>query len=74
MSKGANLTKIGTKVKIDLDQVKDRIPSTLVSLLSQDPRGKVLGYKMTDGTGIGVVLELSDGTANWFFDNEITRA
>ena len=73
MSQAANLNKIGTKVKIDLDQVKDRIPSTLINVLSQDPRGKVLGYKMTDGTGIGVVLELSDGTASWFFDNEISR-
>ena len=66
--------RIGSKVKIDLDSVRDRIPNSLQQLLRENPRGTLLDWKMTDGTGIGVVLELSDGTQSWFFENEIGRA
>ncbi len=74
MSQATTLNRIGSTVKVQIDSVKDRIPSNLVEQLNNNPRGKVLGYKMTDATGIGVVLELSDGTTSWFFDDEISRA
>ena len=32
---------------------------------------KVLDYKITDGTEIGFLLELKDGSKNWFFSHEI---
>ncbi len=68
------LTRIGSRVKIDLDRVRDRIPSSLNQLLTSDPRGKVIGYRMTDGGGIGLVLELSNGSTNWFFQEELTNS
>ena len=72
MSKAAaTLNRIGTRVRIDLDRVRDRISSTLLQQLTDDPRGKVIAYKMTDGGGIGLVLEFSNGTTSWFFDDEI---
>ncbi len=76
MAKAAvpTLNRIGSRVKIDLDRVKDRIPSSLSQLLTSDPRGKVIGYRMTDGGGIGLVLELSNGSTNWFFEEELTNA
>ena len=73
MPQSANLTKIGARVKIDLDQVKDRISGNLIKTISSDPRATVMDYKMTDGGGVGVVLKLSDGTKNWFFDSEVGR-
>ena len=73
MTQAATLSKIGTRVKVDLDRVRDRIPSSLLKTLSTDPRGRVKDYKMTDGYGIGLILELSDGTSSWFFANEIVR-
>ncbi len=73
MAQAATINRIGSKVKVDLDLVRDRIPTPLFRQLSNDPRGTVLSYKMTDGGGIGVVLELSDGTTSWFFDTEIGR-
>jgi hypothetical protein len=63
---------IGTKVRIT--RVRDRIPAGLVASLKSDPIGTVKGYRMTDGTGVGVVVELADGTTSWFFDDEITAA
>tara|TARA_Y100001968_G_scaffold301047_1_gene313008 strand:+ start:422 stop:655 length:234 start_codon:yes stop_codon:yes gene_type:complete len=74
MPQPGTLTKIGSKIKINLDQVRDRIPPNLIKQLEIDPRGTVTDYKMTDGTGIGVVIKLSDGTKNWFFEDEIKRA
>ena len=63
---------IGTKVRVT--RVRDRIPAGLVASLKADPTGTVKGYRMTDGTGVGVVVELADGTTSWFFDDEITAA
>ena len=74
MSQGATLNSIGSKVRVDLDLIRDRIPSSLAQLLANDPRGTVKDYKMTDGQGIGLVLELCDGSKRWFFDEEIKRS
>ena len=74
MPQTVNLTKIGSRVKIDLEKVKDRISGSLIDKLSTDPRATVSDYKMTDGGDIGVVLELSDGKTSWFFGNEVVRA
>ena len=73
MAKPASLTRIGSKIKINIEQVRDRIPSDLIDQLSQDPRGTVIDYKMTDGRGgIGVVLKMNDGSKQWFFEDEIS--
>ena len=73
MAKQAPLTRIGSKIKINLEKVRDRIPPQLINQLSKDPGGTVLDYKMTDGGGVGVVLKLADGTKNWFFESEVGR-
>ena len=33
--------------------------------------GKVSDFRITDGKGIGVVLQLSNGKEQWFFEDEI---
>ena len=72
MAKPASLTRIGSKIKINIERVRDRIPSDLIEQLSEDPRGTVMDYKMTDGRGIGLVLKLKDGSQNWFFEDEVS--
>ncbi|KGG11260.1 MULTISPECIES: cytochrome b6f subunit PetP [Prochlorococcus] len=71
MPQSANLTRIGSRIKIDLDKVQDRISSNLIKKIYSDPRATVTDYKMTDGGGVGLVVKLADGTKNWFFENEI---
>ena len=73
MAKASTLTRIGSNVRVQVEEVRDRIPKDLLQKLKNNPRGKVVGYKMTDGTDIGFVLELSDGTISWFFNQEIGR-
>ena len=71
MSKAIALIGKGSRVAVDLDSVLDRLPDSLIHSLSVDPVGTVVDYKMTDGTGIGVVLKLADGSINWFFQEEL---
>ena len=73
MTQATTLTRIGSKIKVDLERVRDRIPEALTKQLTQDPRGTVLDYKMTDGGGVGLVLEFSDGSKRWFFEEEVGR-
>ena len=71
MSQAASIT-IGSKVRIS--RVRDRIPQTLIDLLKADSSGTVTDFRTVDGKGIGVVVELSNGSSNWFFEDEIQPA
>ena len=73
MSQQAAVTiDIGSKVRVT--RVRDRSPAALVELLKADATGTVTDFRTTDGKGIGVVVELSDGSTSWFFDDEIAPA
>ena len=50
------LPKIGSKVKININKVKDRLPSKLIDEISTNPRVVTTGYKMTDGRSIGITV------------------
>jgi hypothetical protein len=63
---------IGSKVRVL--RVRDRIPADLVATLKANPTGTVRDFRVTDGKGIGVVVELDGGGTSWFFDDEITPA
>ena len=63
---------IGSKVRVT--RVRDRIPADLVATLKANPNGTVRGFRVTDGKGIGVIVDLEGGGTSWFFDDEITPA
>ncbi len=63
---------IGSKIRIT--RVRDRIPQRLVDLLKTDSSGTVKEFRTVDGKGIGVVVELSNGSTSWFFEDEIAAA
>ena len=46
----------------------------MVDLLKSDASGTVTEFRTVDGKGIGVVVELSDGSSSWFFEDEIVAA
>jgi hypothetical protein len=71
MSQAATIN-VGSKVRIT--RVRDRIPADLVDVLKGDPTGSVTGFRTVDGKGIGVVVQLSNGTQAWFFEDEISPA
>ncbi len=61
----------GQILKVDIDRVEDRLPKKLFKLLSQEPFGKLVGFKMVDGNQFGLVIELNIGSTQWFFENEL---
>ena len=63
--------QIGNKVKINLELSKDRLDKEVIDAISISSVGKISDFRITDGKGIGVVLQLSNGKEQWFFEDEI---
>ena len=63
--------KIGNSVKVNLDLTKDRLNNEIIDALNASSICKINDFKITDGKGIGLVLELSNGKEHWFFEDEI---
>ena len=63
--------KIGNTVQINLDLSKDRLTKEIIEAIKHSSVGKISDFKITDGKGIGVVLQLSNGKEQWFFEEEI---
>ena len=64
-------TKIGNFVQINLDLSKDRLTKEVVDSINVSSVAKISDFKITDGKGIGVILQLSNGKEQWFFEHEI---
>ena len=71
MTQDSTNNKIGKTVQVNLRNIQDRLPEKLIRKLSLNPEGMVVDYKMTDGQGVGLVLEFEDGTRSWFFQKEL---
>ena len=63
--------KIGNSVKVNLELAKDRLTKETIDAINISSLGKISDFRITDGKGIGVVLELSNGKEQWFFEDEI---
>ena len=63
--------KIGNSVRVNLDLTKDRLTKDIVDAINVSSTGKICEFRITDGKGIGVVLQLSNGKEQWFFEDEI---
>ena len=66
-----NKVKIGDSVKVNLDLSRDRLNKDIIDAINISSVCIVSDFRITDGKGIGVVLKLSDGKEQWFFENEI---
>jgi Protein of unknown function (DUF2862) len=58
---------IGQKVKVY--RFRDKVSPDVVSKLGKV--GTIKEFKMTDGSGVGVVVTFDDRTATWFFEDEL---
>ena len=63
--------KIGDSVQVNLELSKDRLTKEIIDTLNISSLGKISDFRITDGKGIGVVLQLSNGKEQWFFEDEI---
>lgn len=59
--------QIGQKVRVR--RLRDRTNQNVIKHLGQV--GEVQDFKMTDGSGVGVVVKFDDKFATWFFEDEL---
>ena len=63
--------EIGNSVQVNLELSKDRLTKETIDAINVSSLGKISEFRITDGKGIGVVLKLSNGKEQWFFEDEI---
>ena len=63
--------KIGNSVQVNLELSQDRLTKDIIDAINVSSVAKIRDFKITDGKGIGVVLQLSNGKEQWFFEEEI---
>ena len=59
--------EIGQKVKVF--RLRDRVSPPVVKRLGQI--GIIQGFRMTDASGVGVVVKFEDNFSTWFFEDEL---
>lgn len=59
--------EIGQRVKVY--RFRDRVSAATAKRLGQT--GIVQGFKMTDSSGVGVVVLFDDNYSTWFFEDEL---
>ena len=73
MIKDSSTLQKGQNLKIEISEVKDRLPQNILELISKEPVVELVGYKMVDGNQFGLVVKLSNGEINWFFEKELSE-
>ena len=66
-----NKAKVGNSVQVNIEKSKDRLTKEIIDAINVSSVGKILDFRITDGKGIGVILQLSNGKEQWFFEDEI---
>ncbi len=59
--------EIGQKVRVR--RLRDRVSDEVIAKLGQV--GTIRDFKMTDGSGVGVMVQFDDKSSTWFFEDEI---
>ena len=59
--------EIGQRVKVY--RIRDRVSNGIADKLGKI--GTIKEFKMTDGSGVGVVVAFDDKSSTWFFEDEI---
>ena len=67
------LPKIGSKIKININKVKDRLPAKLIDQISSNPKAVITGYKMTDGRSIGITAKFQNGDQIGFSQKKLRK-
>ena len=58
-------------ININVNLSKDRLSSKTLNSIKESSSFKVKDFRLTDGKGVGVIVEFSNGEEEWFFENEI---
>ena len=73
MIKDSSTLQKGQLLRVEINEVKDRLPLNIVEDIRKEPIVELVGYKMVDGNEFGLVVKLNNGEINWFFEKELSE-
>ena len=73
MIKDSSILQKGQRLRVEINEVKDRLPKNILEIIRKDPNVELVGYKMVDGNQFGLVVKLNNGQINWFFEKELSE-
>ena len=73
MIKDSSTLQKGQILRVEINEVKDRLPQNILELIRNEPIVELVGYKMVDGNEFGLVVKLKNGEINWFFEKELSE-
>ena len=73
MIRDSSILQKGQKLRVEINEVKDRLPQNILELIRKEPIVELVGYKMVDGNEFGLVVKLNNGEINWFFEKELSE-
>ena len=73
MIRDSSTLKKGQFLRVDINEVKDRLPQNVLEIIRKEPVVELVGYKMVDGNQFGLVVKLKNGAINWFFEKELSE-
>ena len=73
MIRDSSTLQKGQNLKVDINEVKDRLPQNIIEIIRKEPLVELVGYKMVDGNQFGLVVKLTNGEINWFFEKELSE-
>ena len=73
MIKDSSTLQKGQMLRVEINDVKDRLPQNILEIIRKNPVVELVGYKMVDGNEFGLVVKLNNGEINWFFEKELSE-
>ena len=73
MIRDSSTLQKGQNLRIEINEVKDRLPQNILDIIKNEPVVELVGYKMVDGNQFGLVVKFKNGEINWFFEKELSE-
>ena len=73
MIQDSTTLKKGQLLRVEINEVKDRLPQNILEIIKLEPVVELVGYKMVDGNQFGLVVKMHNGEINWFFEKELSE-
>ena len=73
MIKDSSTLQKGQILRVEINEVKDRLSQNILETIKKEPLVELVGYKMVDGNEFGLVVKLKNGDINWFFEKELSE-
>ena len=73
MIRDSSTLQKGQLLRVEINEVKDRLPQNVQEIIRKNPVVELVGYKMVDGNEFGLVVKLKNGEIIWFFEKELSE-